>query len=96
MAKYLPNYGPKYSDGETVTVGDPRKCIWGYSKEMLGLRGRVVTIFSSMWSSGNKCYAYKIKEDNKMWWWDESCFEDPLQEEFEVADSESLINFLMA
>ena len=93
---YPPNHRPRYSDGDTVLVGDPRKCIWGYSQEMLRFCGKVVTIFSSTWSRGNKSYAYKIKEDNKIWWWDESCFQESLQEEFEVADSDSLINFLMA
>lgn len=96
MEQHPANYGPRYYDGETVVVGDPRKCIWGYSEQMLRFGGKTVTIFSSVWSSGNKCYAYKIKEDNKMWWWDDSCFEESPQEEFEVADSDSLISFLMA
>lgn len=95
MGKLKRNCHPRYIKGDIVTIGNIENCLWGYSKEMLRLCGQEVTIEGSMWSNGNDCYAYKIKEDKQVWWWDESCFEEPRHEEFEVADIDSLINFLM-
>ena len=85
---------PRYNVGDCVTISDVTKCAWGYSRDMMKYIGKDATISVSVWSSSKKQYAYRIKEDQQMWWYDDSCFE-PIKE-FEIESEQSLMNFLLS
>lgn len=88
---------PQYRVGDRVKVVDVYRCCFSYSTGMENRIGQFVTIADMEWSSGYKCYLYRIKEDKRRWAWDDTCFEFAQDEttDFQTESMEAIVDFLM-
>ena len=85
-----------FNIGDEVVIVCTNECAWGRNTEMDDLVGVTTVIKRATWSADRGRYCYRIEADNRAWSWDYTCFEDSMIKEFEVADSETLLKFVMS
>lgn len=68
-----------YHVGDKVLVTGVNNCSHGKNEEMEDLVGQIVTIRKVFWDRTKELYCYYIREDSG-WTWDDSCFDNPIQD----------------
>lgn len=102
----LEEYGaPAFSVGDVVTIGDVKKCVFAYNKDMEDAYGLKATIRKVRWYESKHTYGYTIEPlsddvdelDIPSWSWDINCFQEDqrsFSSDIESSDSEVICDLL--